>query len=254
MKKLSLSILMIITMLLAACGSDDSENEQGEGDQGQEEAGQQQEGEGEGEGDQQQPQQPEPVEFSDDEFVEEDTPVVVVNGEELQGTDYNTAYSLVKTMMNQSGQDVSDQEALQDETINFLVEQELIMQEANDEGVEVTDEEVQEQMDTMKANGEDQFQASLDELNLSEDQFEQQLKYNLATTKYMDEAFDVDVTDEEVEEMYEQLQSQMGDQDMQDLDEIRGQIEEMVAQNKQQEAYADKVDELTESADVEEQL
>ncbi|MFD1065174.1 SurA N-terminal domain-containing protein [Oceanobacillus locisalsi] len=252
MKKLSLSILMIITMLLAACGNDDSGNEQEEGNQEQEEAGQQQEGGGEGE--QQQPQQPEPVEFSDEEFVEEDTPVVVVNGEELQGNDYNTAYSLVKTMMNQNGQDVSDQEALQDETINFLVEQELIMQEANDEGVEVTDDEVQEQMDAMKANGEEQFQASLDELNLSEDQFEQQLRYNLATTKYMDEAFDVDVTDEEVEEMYEQLQTQMGDQDMQDLDEIRDQIEDMVAQNKQQEEYANKVDELTESADVEEQL
>ncbi|MFD1415240.1 SurA N-terminal domain-containing protein [Oceanobacillus jeddahense] len=245
MKKLTLSIFMIITMLFAACSNDDNENENGEG----EEQAQQQE-----DAAQQQPQEPEPVEFSDDEFVDSDEGVVVVNGEELQGDDYNTAYSLVKSMMHQAGQDVSDLEALQDETINFLVEQELVMQEANDEGVEVTDEEVQEEIDTLKANGEEQYQASLEQLNLNEEQFEQQLRYNLATVHYMEEAFDTEATDEEVEEMYDELSAQMGDQQMQDLDEMRDQLEQMVEQNKQQEAYADKVDELRESADVEELL
>ncbi|WP_152656111.1 SurA N-terminal domain-containing protein [Oceanobacillus sp. CFH 90083] len=233
MKKLSLTILMILTMLLAACGNDDN---------GQEEAAQQ-------------PQEPEPVEFSEDEFVDSDTSVVVVNGEELQGNDYNTAYSLVKSMMHQAGQDVTDLEALQDETISFLVEQELVMQEANDQGVEVTDEEVQEEMDALKEQGgEEQFQTSLEQLNLSEEQFAQQLRYNLATMHYMEKAFDIEVTEEEVQDMYDELSAQMEGQEMQDLDEIRDQLEQMVEQNKQQEAYADKIDELRKSAEVEELL
>ncbi|MCT1902778.1 SurA N-terminal domain-containing protein [Oceanobacillus sojae] len=240
MKKLSLTIMMIITMLLAACGNDDNNTEQ------KEEGDQQQEGTPE------QQEQATP-EFEDDEFLDEEEPVVSVNGEEVQGSAYNRAYPLVKSVMFQSGQDVEDTEALQDETIKFLVEQELIMQEANEAGVEVTDEEVQEELDAMKETDEEQFQTTLDQLHLSEEQYAEQLKFDLATGKYMEEEFDVEVTDEEVEEMYDQMAEQSGDQEAGELnDETRAQLEGMIAQNKQREQYAEKVNELRESAEIEE--
>ncbi|GGP14953.1 SurA N-terminal domain-containing protein [Oceanobacillus neutriphilus] len=240
MKKLTLTIMMIITMLLAACGNDDNNTEkQEEGDQQQEGAPEQQE-------------QATP-EFEDDEFLDEEEPVVSVNGEEVQGAAYNRAYPLVKSVMFQSGQDVEDTEALQDETIKFLVEQELIMQEANEAGVEVTDDEVQAELDAMKEADEEQFQTTLDQLHLSEEQYAEQLKFDLATGKYMEEEFDVEVTDEEVEEMYDQMAEQSGDQEAGELnDETRAQLEGMIAQNKQREQYADKVNELRESAEIEE--
>lgn len=247
MKKLSLTILMIITMLLAACGNDDNEGEQEGAEQGQE---QQEQGE-----EQAAPQEPDPVEFSDDEFLDKEEPVVVVNGEEVNGAAYNAAYSLVKSMSAQYGQDVSDLEAVQDQTIDYLVEQELIMQEAEDAGIEVSDEEVQEEVDAAKeSGGEEGFQQSLEQLNLTEEQFAQQLRFDLATQQYMEEEVDTEVTDEEVQEMYDRLSAQMGDQEMQDLDEIRDDVEQMVIQNKQQEAYTNKVDELKESAEIEEQI
>jgi len=94
----------------------------------------------------------------------------------------------------------------------------------------------------------------LEQLNLTEEQFAQQLRFDLATQQYMEEEVDTEVTDEEVQEMYDQLSAQMGDQEMQDLDEIRDDVEQMVIQNKQQEAYTNKVDELKESAEIEEQI
>lgn len=238
MKKLTLTMMMIITMLLAACGNDDNNTEQ-EGSSQQEGAAGQQE-------------QATP-EFEDDEFVDAEEPVAVVNGEEVQGSDYNRAYSLVKSIMFQSGQDVEDTEALQQETINFLVEQELIMQEANEAGVEVADEEVQAELDSIKETDEEQFQTMLEQLHLSEEQYAEQLKFDLATAQYMDEEFDVEVTDEEVEELYNQMAEQSGDQEIGELnEETRAQFEEMIVQNKQQEQYAEKVNELRESAEIEE--
>ncbi|GEN88290.1 MULTISPECIES: SurA N-terminal domain-containing protein [Oceanobacillus] len=246
MKKFTLTIMMIITMLLAACGNDDNNAEKKEGDQQQENAGEQQEGAPE------QQEQATP-EFEDDEFLDEKEPVVSVNGEEVQGDAYNRAYPLVKSVMFQSGQDVEDTEALQDETIQFLVEQELIMQEATEAGVEVTDEEVQTELDAMKEAGEEQFQTTLDQLHLSEEQYAEQLEFDLATAKYMENEFDMEVTDEEVEEMYDQMAEQAGDQEIGELnDETRAQLEGMIVQNKQREQYAEKVNELKESAEIEE--
>ena len=231
MKKLTLLIVMMITMFLAACGNDDDK------DNKQEEAA----------------KAPEPLEFSDEEFKDEEEPVVVVNGEEVQGNAYNTAYSLVKSIMHQSGQDTKDTEALQQETINFLVEQELITQEAAEAGGKVDDKEVEEELNAVKeTNGEEQFASTLKELNLTEEQFKQQLKYNITTVQYMEEAFETEVTDEEVQEMYDGLKEQAGDQEIQKLDEIRDQVENMIVQQKQQEQYAEKVKELKESAEIEE--
>ncbi|GIO24548.1 SurA N-terminal domain-containing protein [Oceanobacillus sp. J11TS1] len=237
MKKLTLLIVMMITMFLAACGNDDKDNnEQEEGSQ-QEEAA----------------QAPEPLEFSDKEFKDEDETVVVVNGEEIQGNAYNTAYSVVKSIMHQSGQDTKDTEALQQETINFLVEQELITKEAAEAGVKVDDNEVEKELNAVKeTNGEEQFAKTLEDIHLTEEQFKQQLKYNITTVQYMEEAFETEVTDEEVQEMYDGLKEQAGDQEIQELDEIRDQIENMIVQQKQQEQYAAKVNELKESAEIEE--
>lgn len=224
-------------MFLAACGNDDKDNnEQEEGSQ-QEEAA----------------QAPEPLEFSDKEFKDEDETVVVVNGEEIQGNAYNTAYSVVKSIMHQSGQDTKDTEALQQETINFLVEQELITKEAAEAGVKVDDNEVEKELNAVKeTNGEEQFAKTLEDIHLTEEQFKQQLKYNITTVQYMEEAFETEVTDEEVQEMYDGLKEQAGDQEIQELDEIRDQIENMIVQQKQQEQYAAKVNELKESAEIEE--
>lgn len=242
MKKLTFLIIMMITMFLAACGNDDSDKEQ---------EGAEQEATEEGAAPGQ--EAAEPVEFSDDEFKDEEEPVLEVNGKEVQGNAYNTAYSIVKSSMHQSGQDTEDTEALQQQTIDFLTEQELMMQEAEDAGIEVDDKQVEEELNALKEqNGEDEFKKSLDELKLTEDQFKQQLKYNITTMQYMDEEFDTEVTDDEVQEMYDQLSEQAGDQEIQELDEIRDQLENMVLQNKQQQQYQEKVDELKDSAEIEE--
>ncbi|MBP2079332.1 SurA N-terminal domain-containing protein [Oceanobacillus polygoni] len=234
MKKLSvLSLAFVIIIMLAACGGNDEaeENENTEGDTSE------------------QPAQQE-LEFADEEKLDEETPVVVVNGEEITGSDYNPIYTQVKSTMYQYGQDVSDLDMIKDQTVSILVEQALIQQDAESEGIEVTDEEVQEELDTIKeTSGEEQYATLLEQLQLSEDEFKEQLTGELVTRKYMDSEFEVEVTDEEVQEYYDQLKEQNGE--MGELEEVEGQIKDVLTNEKQSEQLRARIDELKEDAEVE---
>lgn len=238
MKKLAtLLIIMAVTLFLAACGNDD--------DNEKEEASQEQE--------QSQSEEQAPLEISEEELVDENEPVAVVNGEEVKGSAYNSAYSLVKSVMYQSGQDINDLDALKGQAMDFVVEQELVMQEADEAGINIEDEEVESEFNSYKESTEDgQFETMLEQLNIDEEQFKLQLKHDLTTLKYAEQEFDVEATEEEVQEMYDQLTEQAEDQEVQELDEIREQLEGMIVEDKRQQKYAERVDELKESAEIEE--
>lgn len=234
MKKLSvLSLTFFVIIMLAACGNDETkENENTEGDTSEQPAAQQE------------------LEFTDEEKLDEKTPVAVVNGEEISGSDYNPIYTQVKSTMYQYGQDVSNLDMIKDQTVSILVEQTLIKQDAENEGIKVTDEEVQEELVSIKeTSGEDQFTTLLEQLQLSEDEFKEQLTGELVTRKYMDSEFEVEVTDKEVQEYYDQLKEQNGE--IGKLEEVEGQIKDVLTNEKQSEQLRTRIDELKENAEVE---
>lgn len=239
MKKWMLLIILSLTMFLVACSDD-------------EEASDEQANQAENQEDQ--AQQQEPLEISDEEVVDEGESVVVVNGSEVNGTTYNAAYSLVKSMMHQSEQDTSDLDALKDQTVDFLVEQELMLQEANNVGIEVTEEELEEELKAYKESAnEDQFNTMLEQLNMTEENFKNQLRYDLTTMEYVEQEFEVEVTDKEVEELYNQMTEQ-SEGEAQELSEVEDQIRASIEQQKQQQQYAEKVEELKESAEIDKKI
>ncbi|BAC12500.1 SurA N-terminal domain-containing protein [Oceanobacillus iheyensis] len=242
MKKWTLLIILSLTMFLVACSDDEeASNEQANQDENQEQQDQQ-------------GQQQEPLEITDEEVVDKKESVVVVNGTEVNGTTYNAAYSLVKSMMHQSGQDTSDLEALKDQTVDFLVEQELMLQEANNAGIEVTDKELEEELKAYKESAnEGQFTTMLEQLNMTEENFKHQLRYDLTTMEYVEQEFEVEVTDKEVEELYNQMTEQ-SEGEAQELSEVEDQIRAQIEQQKQQQQYAQKVEELKESAEIDKKI
>ena len=152
--------------------------------------------------------------------------------------------------MYQYGQDVSNLDMIKDQTVSILVEQTLIKQDAENEGIKVTDEEVQEELVSIKeTSGEDQFTTLLEQLQLSEDEFKEQLTGELVTRKYMDSEFEVEVTDKEVQEYYDQLKEQNGE--IGKLEEVEGQIKDVLTNEKQSEQLRTRIDELKENAEVE---
>lgn len=235
MKKQWMILILTLSALfvaLAACSNDDEEA--ADNDTENNEAAQEQQ----------------ELEFTDEEKVENDTPVVTVNGEELLGQDYNPIYRQIKTMMHQYGQDVSDTDAVKDQTLNVLVEQELIKQDAIEKGIEVTEEEAQERIDEMvETGGEEQYADALEQFGLSEEEFKEQIMNDLYTVKYVDQELDVEVTDEEVKEVYDTQKEQ--NEELGEFEEYEEMIRQSLIDQKQGEQLQARVAELTEEAEVE---
>ncbi|WP_373895007.1 SurA N-terminal domain-containing protein [Virgibacillus sp. CBA3643] len=238
MKKfIILALALSLAIVLAACGGDDSSSEESEGSNSDntEEQGQ--------------PSAQEPIEFTDEEKIDEDESVADVNGTEIKGSEYNALYPQVKMSLQQGGQASGEQDQVKEHTVNMLIEQELINQAAEEQGVEVTDEEVQSEFDMMEEQAGDQLASVLDQFHLTEEAFKRQLNDNLLTTKYMESEFDIEVTDEEVEEHYNQLAEQ--NDEVGELEEVEEPIREQLTLTKSQEELQAKLEELKEQAEVE---
>ncbi|SES98607.1 SurA N-terminal domain-containing protein [Oceanobacillus limi] len=234
MKKLILLILSVgLAGLLVACG--DNEDAEDGAEEGAEatETGQ---------------QEPPETEVTEEEKVAEDEVVATINGEEVLGNRYNPIYSQTKMNMAMYGLDTSDKDALKEQTVNELVAQVLIKQEAEDKGIEVTEEEVQTEMESIE---EEELESYLEQFQLTEAEFKEQINFNVLLNKYMDQELTVDeVSDEEVEERYDQLVEQSGEE-IGELEELEETIRQDLKDQKQSEQLQAKLEELQEQAEVE---
>ncbi|KPH77589.1 SurA N-terminal domain-containing protein [Oceanobacillus caeni] len=189
-------------------------------------------------------------EFTDEEIVDDKTPVVNVDGQELEGKKYNQVYKQIKTIMYQNGQDVSDLDVIKERTLTALIEQELINQEASEKGIEVKEEEASKELESIKKETGDQFSTILEQLNMNEKDFEHQLLEDLTTEKYMNHEFDVEVTDKEVEEYYKQLKEK--NKEIPELEEVKDNIKSFLHTEKQRKQLKSRLTELKEKTEIEE--
>ncbi|RDW21052.1 hypothetical protein CWR48_03585 [Oceanobacillus arenosus] len=231
MKKfITLALMLCITLFMAAC-SDKSADKNTPEDATSE-------------------QQQKELTFEDKERIVEDTPVVSVNGKEINGNQYNSVYTRVKTMLYQYGQDVSDLDAIKKQTISLLVDEELIRQDAADKEISVTEEEAQKELDAIKEEtGEEQYNKLLEQYQMTEEEFRDQLLNDLITVQYMEDQFDIEVTDKEIQEYYDMLKEQ--DEKVGELAELEERIESVLYSQKQSEQLQVKVEALREKAEVE---
>ncbi|AIF45152.1 SurA N-terminal domain-containing protein [Virgibacillus sp. SK37] len=240
MKKIIMVLVALtFTIVLAACGD---KEENAKEDKGQE-ANKTEE--------QAQPQE-QNVEVTEKEKVDEGKPVVSINGEEIKGETYNPLYMQIKMQMAQFGQDVSDVTAVKDQTLNMIVEQKLIRDDAKDKGMEVTDKEVQKEFDTIKEQNGDQLKKVLKQFKMSEEDFKNQLANDLVTQKYIDSEIDVKVTDKEIEEYYNKIKEQ--NKEIGKLEEVKEPIKSQLKKDKTSKKLQEKVKKLKEDAKVEKMI
>ncbi|MCP3028536.1 SurA N-terminal domain-containing protein [Halobacillus sp. A5] len=259
-KKWLLSLLLAaFVMFLAACNSDDSaEGDEGGSEEENTEEQESGEGESEGEGEGEQAEMPEPD--------LEDVPDVVaeVNGEEIQKDEFETTYeSQFQQMAMQSqmsGEEV-DQDQLKEQTAESLVGQELLIQEAENEGYEASEEDIDETLDELaqqnQLESKDEFLSALEEQGMSEDEVMSQLEAEVKVEQLVaSEAGDIEPTEEELEEAYEQMeaqQEQMGEEaggEMPSYEDAKPDLEEQVKTTKESEVTQKLVEELREEGDV----
>ncbi|WP_041601471.1 SurA N-terminal domain-containing protein [Halobacillus halophilus] len=261
---LSLSLALFIA-LLTACGNDegsggDSNNEEAQQEESSENSESSQEGEGssqEGENSEQ-PQMPEP----DLEGVPE--VVATVNGEEIPKEEftrtYESQFQQAAMQSQMSGQEVN-QEQLKKQTAEGLVGQELLVQEANDRGLEATEEEVNERItEVVESNqgveSKEQFFSTIEEQQgMSEEEVRSQLQTQVKVDKLLaEENGDLEPTEEEIKQAYDDAKAQQeesgSEQQLPSYEEAKPTLKQQLTQQKESQAYQALVEKLREDADV----
>lgn len=194
----------------------------------------------------------EEVTVSDDEKVEEGMVVAVINGKELTGDRYNTVYSQTKTLLYEQGQDVKDQELIKEKALNALVSQEVLSQDVENQGIDISKQEIDAYIDDTKSqfDSEKQFQKELKKLNYTEETFREQVALQLEQKQYVKEAFGkIEVSDQEVESYYEELKKQSDD--LPKLEEVKENIKAQLANQQLQNKLNQRIKDLKEEAEIE---
>ncbi|SHN22895.1 SurA N-terminal domain-containing protein [Gracilibacillus kekensis] len=254
MKRILMLLMMItLAVIIVACGNDDDTAE----DNNTEEPASSEENKEETaatDGEEAQTESAKQNTVSDEEIVEEGQAVATINGEEVSAAKYNRVYPLVKNMLQQYGQDVEDLDAVKDQVLNELITQELILQDAKEEGLEVDTEEVESQFTALKEQSGDDFSSVLEDKGFTEESYKSQLENDLLRNQYMESVIGITVTDEEVKEYYKQVKEQ-SKEEVPALEEVEGTIRQQLTAQKQQEKQEEisaKIEELRENAEIEE--
>lgn len=184
--------------------------------------------------------------------------VALVNGEKILRGDYDERLIRETAVLRAGGVDTAlEQEALKQQVLDNLIAEILILQEASRRGVAASDEEVNLIIaeNQTRLGSEDAFQKTLEAENFTLEKF-RKLVFNQLTIQKILEA-DIDfsgiiASEEEIRAYYEQ--SIAGSEAYPRLEEVRGQIESFVIQNKQQELIAKFVQSLRSNGKIETML
>ncbi len=122
-----------------------------------------------------------------------------------------------------------------EQILQQMIDEELLYQKAQDEGIKASDDKISEQYDktVQQFDNEDQFKKALEQNDLSEEDLKSNIERSIVLNKYIEqvkENSDLEVSDEEVEKFYEQNVS--GQQGAPELSKIKGQIKQSLIQQK----------------------
>lgn len=136
--------------------------------------------------------------------------IAIVNGKVVTQTDFDELY---EEYLSYFGGTVDAQEYLnsqQDLLLEELVNTEVLMQKAEELGINCSEEEVETTLTDIKSQyGEEIFAQMLEAVHLTEEQYAEQIRKQLVLLKLQDEMIkgDTEVTDEEVAKYYKENQS-----------------------------------------------
>ncbi|WP_052131644.1 SurA N-terminal domain-containing protein [Planococcus sp. CAU13] len=187
--------------------------------------------------------------------------VAEVNGEEIKKEEFESAYVAQFQQMamqaQMTGQEV-DQEQLKNQIAESLVGQRLLLQETDNRSIEATEEETEATLTALaEQNGlasSDEFVAALEEQGLAEEEVMDQVASQVKVDKLIaEEAGDVQASEEEVQNFYDDLKAQQeeaGGGELPPLEDVKSELEAQIVQQKENKAVQELVAELREEADV----
>lgn len=180
--------------------------------------------------------------------------VATVNGEEITRDYYETQLEAIKTSYKNQGMNIDDldddmKKQMEESVLDQIINTEVLLQTAEDEGVAVEQSEVDAELEGLKSQFQDeaQYKEALEANNVSEDTLKEQLKDELTITKYLDTQIgEIKASAEEVEAAYEEYKAQVESQEQkaEELEAIQPQIEQQVIAQKKNEEVSKIIEKL----------
>lgn len=185
-----------------------------------------------------------------------DDVVVVVNGEEISGTVFNSVARQLESSVATQGKKASSPEVaeqVKEQAITVIVGNKLIIQDAVEKGHEVDEEILEQRLEELKNQfeNEEQMNIALARTGFTLEDMELQLREQLIYESYLkDEIQGAEVTDEELEESYQgYVDSTEGETP--EFEEMKPMIRQSLEDRNQKQAVYDRIEELRDAADIE---
>ena len=137
-----------------------------------------------------------------------DGPAAVVNGQEISMAKFNRFLQMQQMEYMRRGQQLqqSQLQELRSRTLDYLIDQEVLFQQAKAEGISADEEKVEKQLQQYKqqSGGESQFKQALAQQGMSEKQLETDVRKQLILQKFIQNEFesDISISDEEARDFY----------------------------------------------------
>ncbi|MCM3767567.1 SurA N-terminal domain-containing protein [Neobacillus niacini] len=251
MKKMMFTFITgLMVVVLAACGGNEASKEAKKDDKAKTaETAQQKE---------QQKQMEEMQKKLKAQQIDEKKTVALVNDKEILGSDYNSVLSSIQGQMLQMGQDPTSKEAVEqakNQTIDSLVGQTLLLQEADKKNYKVTEEDINKQLDGIKKQfkTDKEFEAALQKSGMDMKNLKSQIADEIKLNQYFEKEIPAgEITDEEIQKTYDQYveQGKSAGQEVPKLEDVKPQIQQSLQQQKQQEKLVQQVEELKKNAKI----
>ncbi|MFW5749224.1 MAG: SurA N-terminal domain-containing protein [Halanaerobium sp.] len=221
-----------------------------------------------------------PADPSLEENVDSNSTVAEVNGEEITQEELNKQANVNQLLQrlgqvdqqlvqilaeSEAGSDVL--EKYQKEQLDSIIDNVLLEQQAEEEGISLSDEEKEEKYQEQKKAimeqnkmDEEQFASALEQQGFeSEEEYKEEFLNNsqLKVNKLIEEevASDIEITEDELKEAYEENKDAFaqGEGDV-SFEKLKPQLEQMLKQQKQNEKVDEYLSNLKEDADIEKMI
>ncbi len=186
--------------------------------------------------------------------------VATVDGTTITRSEIEGGMEQMKMMYQMQGQEVTPEieDQLRQSVLNELISEALILDEAERQGFEVSEEEIEEQYESIvqQYEGEEALEEILQQEGMSKEDLEEDIARQLTVQNFLDEQTekaldekDIEVSEEDKKALYEQMEEQ--DPDLPDFEEMKPQLRENLIQEERQDIIMQLVDDLREDATIE---
>ncbi|MDM5296798.1 SurA N-terminal domain-containing protein [Bacillus pumilus] len=253
MKKVSYTLIAcLLSVGLAACSSNDAKQDQPNDSAKNNETSQADQKE-------QQKQMEEMQKKLDAQKMDDKKIVATVNKDKITGSEYNSALSTIQGQLQQTGQDPTSKDGAKEvkkQTIDALVGQQLILQDAEKKGFKASDDQVDKQLKEEKKQFKDnaQFEEALKQSGLTMDQLKADIADSIKYSQYVDKEIKASsVSEQDVKAYYDQYAEQMKKQKQKApaYKDIKSQIKKQLESQEKQKEVQKEIESLKKSANIE---